>query len=254
MSRFITNGLAAMVLFITAGQAYGAINFNDGATHNINYSVSDSVYVDSGSPDAQTTVNLLNSGNIPYTCSLLGFNSSRINVSGGQTDADSSLYVFDNSLMTMSSGSVGWMRAYNSSKIAMFGGAAYELDAFNSSEIVMSGGTVASCLAAYGDSIIKISGGQLGHFNNWGLQAHNDGQIIIDGSDFTINDNPTGLGTFTSANSSTDMNVLRGTLANGDAFAVNFRVWDNASITLVPEPAALLLLGLGAAFITRRRK
>jgi hypothetical protein len=47
---------------------------------------------------------------------------------------------------------------------------------------------------------------------------------------------------------------LTGTLANGDQLGVNFYIGNSASITLVPEPATLFLLGLGAAMLSGLRR
>ncbi|MFH1370317.1 MAG: hypothetical protein ABII09_03400 [Planctomycetota bacterium] len=42
--------LMLAVLFITAGQGLGFTQFKDGATHNINYTINDDVWVDYQSP------------------------------------------------------------------------------------------------------------------------------------------------------------------------------------------------------------
>jgi hypothetical protein len=45
---------------------------------------------------------------------------------------------------------------------------------------------------------------------------------------------------------------LTGTLANGDIINNQFRIGETAKIVLVPEPATLLLLGLGAVMVRKR--
>jgi hypothetical protein len=47
---------------------------------------------------------------------------------------------------------------------------------------------------------------------------------------------------------------LTGRWVNGDTFGVDFYIGNSASITLVPEPATLLLLGLGVPILSGLRR
>jgi hypothetical protein len=254
--------LVVAVLVMVSGQGFATIHFNDGGTHNIDYTVNDNIYVDYQAPGMQTTVNLL-SGGVQNGYNMYGYNNSRINVSGGQINSSgesfdypyTSLSIYDSSQLTMSSGGVGKMYALNNSQITMSGGWVSILRAYGSSQIAISGGVMTELLAS-NNSQITISGGRFVS-SQCDLIAVGNSQIIIEGSNFTYNDSPVGFEPFTSSNfnsnSHDQWNILRGTYANGDAFAANILVWDSASIVLVPEPATLLLFGLGAVVLRRKR-
>jgi len=47
---------------------------------------------------------------------------------------------------------------------------------------------------------------------------------------------------------------LTGTLLSGDPINNQFRIGNNAKIVLVPEPATIVLLGLGGLALLRRRR
>jgi hypothetical protein len=82
-------------------------------------------------------------------------------------------------------------------------------------------------------------------------------ELILNGSNFAVDGIPVGFGKITSLLSGDYSNepyrTLTGTLSNGDILNSPFRIGDYASITLVPEPATLMLLGLGAAVIRRKQ-
>jgi hypothetical protein len=50
----MTIWMVSTVLVTAAGQGFGDIYLNDGATHNINYTVNDYVWVDYQAPGMQT--------------------------------------------------------------------------------------------------------------------------------------------------------------------------------------------------------
>ena len=52
----------------------------------------------------------------------------------------------------------------------------------------------------------------------------------------------------------TSTGTLTGILANGDAISNDFYISTNASIVLMPEPTALLLVGLGVVIMRRRKR
>jgi hypothetical protein len=116
----------------------------------------------------------------------------------------------------------------------------------------MSGGHVDS-LFVNDSSKVTMSGGTIGP----DLRLINLAELIIDGSDFAIDGIPFDYGNITSIFGGSTLNepfrTLTGTLANGDILNNQFQIGDNASITLVPEPTTILLLGLGAVVLRRKR-
>ncbi len=79
--------------------------------------------------------------------------------------------------------------------------------------------------------------------------------LTIYGSDFVVDGQPFGYGELTSilGGNWTDEPSRRliGTLDSGDLIDNGFRIDHNAKIVLIPEPATLLLLGLGAVMVRR---
>jgi hypothetical protein len=82
--------------------------------------------------------------------------------------------------------------------------------------------------------------------------------LTIDGSSFAINGTPFTSGEIKSILGGTynfePYRTLTGTLANGNTINNQFRIGDDASIVLVPEPTTLLSLSLGLCLIRRFRR
>jgi len=262
--------LIAVILVMAASQSFGYVEFKDGGTHNINYTINDTVEVDSQSPGMQTTVNLIADGLITYPARVHGYYDSRINISGGTMGAY--LFAYDRCQVTISSGAVSnYLSADNNSKVTMTGGvvnifyahdcsqinwsggSVKALFAYHSSQVSMTGGTTAS-LSASNDSRVIISGGTLSNH----LLVDDRGKVIISGSNFAIDGTPVGFTEIKSIlggyHAKDRIRTLTGTLANGDIINTQFQIGNTASIVLIPEPCTLLLLGLGGFCIRRRFK
>ena len=104
--------------------------------------------------------------------------------------------------------------------------------------ITISNGSIDNSVVARENSEIYVSGGSVGDLYVW-----DSGVMTIYGDNFNY-----GIGPIT-----TNSGVLTGTLANGIAINSNFYINDTASIILAPEPATLLLLGLGAVMLRGKR-
>jgi hypothetical protein len=218
----------------------------------------------------------MSGGSVQFGLSTYG--SSQATISDGALE---SCGAYNSSQITISGGTLSFCGfACDSSQITMSGGRALALYGYNSGQITLSGGTVSDVVVALDSSQVTMSGGRAdilaavatgqailsgGHVNN--LCAENGGQIAIYGSYFTIDGNPVNFGKITSMFGGTDGGVnyiaepyrtLTGTLANGNGINAQFQIYDLASITLVeampaPEPATLLLLGVGAVILRKHR-
>ena len=217
--------LMAAVLFITGNQVFGLVEFKDGGTHNINYTIDDDVWVDNGAPGMHTKVNLLTGGSINFDF------SSR---------EDSEITMLDGTV-------VKYLAAHNNSHITMSGGSVEScLYAVDNASVTMSGGWV-SLLRAQGSSQVTMSGG----LSDRGLEVYDSGQLIIDGSNFAINGIPVPYGQYYGADYFTGQ--LTGTLANSDILNSRFYIDSAAAkIVLVPEPVTLLLLSLGGLLLRKK--
>ncbi|MBA7573341.1 hypothetical protein ES708_15137 [subsurface metagenome] len=119
-------------------------------------------------------------------------------------------------------GIIAWVEVYENSKFNMFGGklTLFGLNAFDHSHVYICGGDIEDVLLIQGDS-----------------------ELVISGSGFNYS-----YGTYTNTSG-----LLTGTLANGDLIDILFFIDDSATMTLVPEPATILLLGLGVACYSKRK-
>ena len=260
---------AAVVLFVSVSPVMAGIEFKDGMTHDIDYQINEPVSVDYESPGLQTTLNILDGATIPSGYYVTSWEDSIINILGGSMNW---LRARDRSLGTASGGWSYWLTASDTSQVTVSGGSITGLRAYESSQVTVSGGSINNYLRAYASSQVSVSGGSI-----TGLHAYESSQVTVSGgsigrelrldwdavltihgSDFAVEGTPVGYTELYSILGGDCYNEpyrqLTGTLLSGDPINNQFRIGHDAKIVLVPEPATLLLLGLGGLALLRNRR
>jgi len=255
--------MTVFVVVVCSGlpKAGATVNFNDGGQHIIDYAIYDDVYVDYRKPDTGTQVELVFGGSI---YNLIAYENSQVAVSGGEVVHG--LKAYDNSYISISAGEVYDLKSCDNSRVTVSGGViGYSLWAYNSSQVTVSGGDIRYWLGALEDSRITVSGGKIGYGIYAGNPPRWDMSIITFlGINFAVNGKPVAYGDFASdyAVPGTEpggdyclTGRLTGTLADGGTLNKKFYIFDDADVTFaIPEPATLLLLGLGGLTVLRKRK
>ena len=109
----------------------------------------------------------------------------------------------------------------------------------------LSGGRVSDDSMRISDfSRLIITGGDIGP----GFMSYGNSEVFIHGSNFQIDGVPVGYGPLP-----VPMGNLTGDLLDGQ-IQCSFAIFDDSSVTLVPEPASLGLLAVGGVSLILRRK
>ncbi len=142
------------------------------------------------------------------------------------------------------------------------GSVADDVEAYDDAVIYLSGGSFGEDIEADLGGTIDISGGEL--FANGvgtlgvGFGVDGDGRIILRGPSFFLDGSPIGPGLIVP-----DTGLLSGTLLDGSTFSdipftrdllPQFDDRGIIEIVIIPEPASLVLLALGAAVAAPRRR
>ncbi len=243
-NRFTISALMMVVLLCWPCAEAAIIDINDGGFHEIDWSkpvgYEDSVRVDWGRPGVGTSVKVVSGARIG---SIDGLEDSSVTIEGGEIIFPSG---FDNrSTGTIVGGVMGGIMGLGDSRITFKGGQINgSLMSSGNCEVIVEGGTVGE-LTSNGESRVNVYGGQI----SWQIHATQNSSMFIYGTDFTIDGLSVGYGPI-SAMSGT----LSGILYSGEALNVSFDIIENASIMLIPEPATVLLLGIGAVLLRGIRR
>lgn len=211
--------------------------FDDGVVHDVSWATDIDVVVLNSYPEhTPTTLNLLAGGRI----GTIGQGDSDLNVFGASV-----INMFDSSDVEHD------LIAHDDSTVNIYGGSVHhDLITLDASQVNMYGGGVGPDLHIKDDSHVTISGGWVGGGFGGSVFLRNDSVTVIKGSNFEIDGQPLGYGVFTTLDITSGK--LTGMLLGGQPLNSNFYLYDNASLVLIPEPATLFLLGLGAVMLRRK--
>ncbi len=116
---------------------------------------------------------------------------------------------------------------------------------FDHGQAELSGGRVSdNSMRIFDFSRLIITGGDIGP----GVRSYGNSEVFIYGSNFQIDGVPVGYGPVP-----VPMGNLTGDLLNGQ-IQCSFDIFDDSSVTLVPEPVSVVVLGLGGVALILRRK
>lgn len=260
--------LAVICLISTETEA--TLVFDDGATHEIDYTINKLVQVRAKETfwgQQATTVNLLSGGII--VSSLWAYDNSQISIFDGSIEDEFRAY--EGCYVNISGGSISNnFKTRDNSQAYISGGAISSLQTSDNSYMNISDGSIDGGLFAEENSRVDVSGGRVGHNVDsegnsrvnisGGLETGNNiyirdySVVTIYGSDFVIDGVSLESGTFGAyPNGSERHGLLTGTLSNGDPINNYVHIKDDAKLVLIPEPTTLLLLGLGTLVLRKRK-
>jgi hypothetical protein len=202
---------------------FSSVNMSGGSVSWLSAYDSSDVYISGGS----------------VTEYLQARNSSSVNITGGNVNW---LLTYNFSDVDMSSGYVYYLESHDSSAVDFTGGSMRHLSATDSSSADITGGRV-QYLFSFHSSTVDISGGDIALLYAW-----DDSDVTFYGQNFSGSD-----GLFLDGDRVLGTGNLSGEWMDGTRWSVNIGHNDHtATILAIPEPATLLLLGLGSVILRRK--
>lgn len=258
--------MVVVIFCLCLPKAGATIVFDDGLLHIINYTINEAVQIyDTSFWEEPTTVHLVYGGSINNTVvvrdtsefvvfdgtvdEIISWNRSNVEISGGIVDE---LKPQESSSVNILGGYIGgeFLWVYHTAQIDFSGGeVGGEMYLTESGYLNMIGGLIDGRLSVTGNSEAIVSGGIFGE----DIHLADNGVLTIVGSNFFIDGQPAPYGTY-DAGLNGRTGVLEGILANGDPINNTVEIlMDSTLILAIPEPSTLLLLGLGAVMLRKRR-
>lgn len=228
------------VLSVNSKLLAATVYIDDGASHTINDSTyqNDLLWLDYYTANTPGThVELVDGGTVRM---FLPFNNSSIMINGGIVDGSNvAIDTQGDNIVTINGGTMtGDIASNNNSRIFVNGGFIEDLFAYDTGIVEVSGGLI---------------GGVFGVFDN-GTIYLNGNDFSVDGIELSQGDKLRDYGTLSNQYYT---GVITGTLSNGSALNNTFYIqgWGmgTSDIVIVPEPATLLLLGLGGLMLRKKR-
>jgi hypothetical protein len=272
----LPNRLFSFVLILLLSNAlygYVSVYFNDGQYHKIDYVLDAQVFVDKDAPGVGTQVELVDGGGIApgqgYG-SIYAYNDSQVTVSGGEMGW--TLAAIDRSKVSLTGGYLGCEFSSSSSNTAyMSGGSVRAVVAYGDGSFDVSGGTVRWGFETQGSTGAVITGGSIARINCLdrshieifggdilghiyaGYYSDASSLITVYGSNFAVNGQPVSMGEYASSYCS-HSGLVTGILADSSVLNTSFELNGSADILFIPEPATMILLGLGSLTLLKQRR
>jgi len=193
--------------------------------------------------------------------------NAHVSISGGSIDGW--LEAADNATVTISGGSIGGrVRMHDDTTLTFSGGLIDSLTLDYDATAAVTGGSITTYLTAFDSTSITMSGGSVGTY----FSALDDGNIYLNGDNFQVTaggittslSNGDKLSNYGTVGTDTWGNnyftgVVTGTLADGSVVDNTFQIFNTgnyagtADIIIIPEPATVILLGLGGLVLRKRK-
>jgi len=200
--------LFILLFFATASlhsTAFSSIVLNDGNYHLIDSFINDSYRIDYQAPSMSTHLEVATNG---------GMNS---------------VYMYEDSILTVSGGDPGYIYGYDESEIAINSGGFHRIHVEDSSQVLITGYGYGSSISQYGNSNVTISG-----------------------SDFEVDGQALSYGIYTTDDFTSEFDLSY--IIDDTYNSFHMILADNSTLSLVPEPGSILLFALGSVFLKKRVK